>query len=78
MVVMDKLFSLPLTLEFSLPALLVLTMLAGIFTAAIAVILVYHWRRFPFEHDTFRTAEHVYIAGVTAFLTLAVLGILIF
>jgi len=72
-----SLASLPVQLELSPIALLVLTLLVGIFVAAISVVLVYHWRRFPFEHDTFRTAERLYLAGVIVLLAVSVAGILI-
>lgn len=67
----------PLRLEASPLSLVVLTMLVGIFVAAVTVVLVYHWRRFPFEHETFRYAERVYLLGVAVFLVIAVVGILI-
>lgn len=72
-----SLAALPLQLEITPLALVVLTLLVGIFVAAISVVLVYHWRRFPFEHDTFRLAERFYLVGVAAFLAVAVFGILI-
>jgi len=68
--------SLPIVLDVSPLALLVLTMLVGIFIAAVSVVLIYHWRRFPFEHDTFRTAERIYLAGTLLLLAVAVVGIL--
>ncbi|MCC6934097.1 MAG: hypothetical protein IT406_00150 [Candidatus Yanofskybacteria bacterium] len=64
-----------LRLEISPLSLVVLTLLAGIFVAAMSVVLVYHWRRFPFEHETFRRAERVYLFGVVVFLAMAVAGI---
>lgn len=57
--------------------LVVLTMLVGIFVAAVSVMLVYHWRRFPFEQEVFRTVENVYMAGVALLLVTAVVGILL-
>jgi uncharacterized BrkB/YihY/UPF0761 family membrane protein len=69
--------SLPIQIEFSPLILLVLTMLVGIFIAAISVVLIYHWRRFPFEHEIFQTAERVYMFGVVLMLAVAVFGILI-
>ena len=66
----------PIVLDFSPLALVIVTMLAGIFIAAVSVILVYHWRRFPFEHEIFRTVERVYFAGVILFLAVSVFGIL--
>ena len=57
--------------------LVVLTMLVGIFVAAMTVMLVYHWRRFPFEHDVFRRAERMYMVGVVLLLAVAVVGILL-
>ncbi len=62
-------------LQISPLVLVVLTMLVGIFVAAMTVMLVYHWRRFPFEHDVFRVAERVYTVGVVILLTMAVVGI---
>lgn len=74
---MGSLGTFPLHVETSPLALVVLTMLAGIFAAAVSVILVYHWRRFPFEHETFQTAERIYLFGVVVFLAISVIGILI-
>jgi hypothetical protein len=72
-----SLATLPIQLEITPLALVVLTLLVGIFVAALSVVLVYHWRRFPFEHDTFRSAERLYLAGVVILLAVAVAGILI-
>ena len=69
--------SFPLHLEATPLALVVLSMLVGIFVAAVSVILVYHWRRFPFEHETFAIAERIYFIGTACLLIIAVVGILI-
>ena len=55
----------------------VFTILVGIFIAAVTVVLIYHWRRFPFEHEIFQSAERMYLSGVVFLLALAVLGIFI-
>lgn len=68
---------LPLVAEISPLALAVLLALVGIFVAAVSVVLVYHWRRFPFEYDIFRWAERMYLSGVFALCVVAVAGILI-
>ncbi len=68
--------TLPLTIDISPLVLVVLTSLVGIFIAAVTVVLVYHWRRFPFEHDIFHRAEYIYVAGLAVFLGLSVLGVL--
>lgn len=67
--------SLPLRLEPTPLALAVLIMLVGIFVAAISVVLIYHWRRFPFERELFRWVERAYLVGVVFLLAVAVLGI---
>ena len=72
-----SLMSFPVTIEASPLVLAVLTSLAGVFIAIMTVVLVYHWRRFPFEHEIFRTAERIYLGGVAVFLAIAVVGILI-
>lgn len=69
--------SFPIRVEMSPLILVVLTMLVGIFVAAISVILVYHWRRFPFEPRIFRAAERIYFMGVLLGCVFAVVGILI-
>jgi hypothetical protein len=51
--------------------------LVGILIAALSVMLVYHWRRFPFEHSVFQTAERIYSVGVILLLCAAAFGILI-
>jgi len=68
--------SLPIALEVSPLVLAVLLALAGVFVAVVSVVLMYHWRRFPFEHDTFRRAERIYLSGVVLLLGAAVLGVL--
>ena len=67
----------PVTVELSPLLLVSLASLAGVFIAAVTVILLYHWRRFPFEHDTFKMAERVYIGGVIALGAIVGLGILL-
>lgn len=67
----------PLQVIVSPLALVVLLALAGILTAVVSVILIYHWRRFQFEHETFRWAERIYLFGVLGFLAVAIFGILI-
>ena len=67
---------LPIVLTVSPLVLIVLTMLVGIFVAALSVMLVYHWRRFPFERDVFHAVERAYIAGVVVLLTVVVFSIL--
>lgn len=69
--------SLPIRIEFSPLILVVLAMLAGIYIAAMSVVLLYHWRRFPFEHAIFLTAERIYLTGVALLLSVVVVGILI-
>lgn len=68
--------NLPIQLEVSPVVLAVLLALVGVFVAIVSVVLMYHWRRFPFEHDTFRWAERIYLAGTAVLLGLAVLGVL--
>lgn len=72
-----SLSSLPIHVESSPLVLVIFTLLVGIFIAAVSVVLIYHWRRFPFEHDLFRAAERFYLAGVAILFTVAVVGILI-
>ena len=57
--------------------LTVLLALVGIFVAMLSVMLIYHWRKFPFEHDLFRRVEHWYLFGVFVLFAVAVVGILI-
>jgi hypothetical protein len=66
---------LPIRAQLSPVVLAVLLMLAGIFVAALSVMLVYHWRRFPYNQDVFRRAERVYFVGVVAFIAVALVGI---
>jgi len=55
----------------------VLLALVGIFVATLSVMLIFHWRRFPFETDLFTRVEHWYLFGVFVFIAAAVVGILI-
>ena len=57
--------------------LTVLLALVGIFVATLSVMLIFHWRRFPFETDLFTRVEHWYLFGVFVFIAAAVVGILI-
>lgn len=56
----------PLTLDLSPIALMIVLLLAGLFFAAISVIMVYHWRRFPYERTVFDRVERWYfrVAGL--------------
>jgi hypothetical protein len=67
---------LPVRVVVSPLALGVILALVGILTAVVSVVLIYHWRRFPFEHDAFRRAEFFYLAGLVVFLGVAVIGTL--
>jgi len=68
---------LPIRAEISPVVLAVFLALAGIFVAGVTVVLIYHWRRFPFEHETFRWAERLYLLGTSVLLGVALLGIII-
>jgi hypothetical protein len=68
---------LPLRIELSPMVLAALLLPVGIFIAALSVMLIYHWRRFPFEHALFRWVERVYLLGVFVLLTIATLGIVL-
>ncbi len=67
----------PVRVELSPLVLAVFLALAGIFVASVTVILIYHWRRFPFEHEVFRWVERVYLLGTLVLLGLALFGILL-
>jgi hypothetical protein len=67
----------PVRVELSPLVLSVLLALAGVFVAAVSVMLVYHWRRFPFEQELFRWVERVYFLGVVVLLGVSVLGIVL-
>jgi hypothetical protein len=67
---------LPVRVELSPTVLAALILPVGIFVAALSVMLVYHWRRFPFEQGLFRWVERVYFLGVAALLAVSVLGII--
>jgi hypothetical protein len=69
--------NLPIQVELSPLVLSVLLLPVGIFVAALSVMLVYHWRRFPFEHELFRWVERVYLLGVLALFAIAVAGIIL-
>lgn len=67
---------LPIHLELSPVVLAALLLPVGIFVAVLSVMLIYHWRRFPFEHDLFRWVERIYLLGVFCLLAVAILGII--
>lgn len=67
---------LPLRFELSPVALAVVLALAGIFFAVVSVVLVYHWRRFPFEQDVFDRVERWYFGVSSLLIGLAVLAII--
>jgi hypothetical protein len=50
----------PVTLDLSPIALIIVLLLAGLFFATISVIMVYHWRRFPYEKMVFDRVERWY------------------
>jgi tellurite resistance protein TehA-like permease len=67
----------PLRLELSPEALLVLFLVAGVFFAAMSVIFVYHWRRFPYEQEIFNRVEVLYFGVASALLAIAFISIFI-
>lgn len=67
----------PLQLELSRVALLVLLLLVSVFFAALSVIFVYHWRRFPYEQAVFSRVEHLYFSVSIIFLAVALFGIVL-
>jgi hypothetical protein len=67
----------PIRIELTPLVLAVLLVLAGVFVAGLSVMLVYHWRRFPFEHDLFRWVERLYFLGVLVLTGAALAGIIL-
>lgn len=67
---------LPISIQLTPVALLMCLVLAGIVVATLSVVLVYHWRRFPFEHDLFRRVERWYWVGVILLIATALAGII--
>jgi membrane protein implicated in regulation of membrane protease activity len=63
---------LPLQFELSPFALIIIMALVLIFFAVVSVVLIYHWRRFPFEHQTFHRVERLYEVVSIILVTLAV------
>jgi hypothetical protein len=74
---LSELGSLPVTVQLSPAVLSILVALGAVFVAALSVMLVYHWRRFPYEHDLFRRVESLYLTGVALLLGVALVGIII-
>jgi hypothetical protein len=66
---------LPLRFELSQVSLAIVMAMVLIFFSVASVVLLYHWRRFPFEHDTFHRAERVYEAVSLLLVAIAVFGI---
>jgi hypothetical protein len=67
----------PIVIEISPMVLVLFLVLASIFLAIVSVILVYHWRRFPFEHELFRRVERVYTSVLLILGLTAAVGILL-
>lgn len=66
----------PVRVEISAAVLVVVFVLAALYAVALSVILVYHWRRFPFEHELFVGVERFYVLGQLVFLGCALVAIL--
>jgi membrane protein implicated in regulation of membrane protease activity len=66
---------LPLTFELSRVGLAIVMTLVLIFFAVASIVLIYHWRRFPFEQDVFDRVERLYEAVSVILVTIAVFGI---
>jgi hypothetical protein len=49
--------------------------LVGIFFAVASVVLLYHWRRFPYEHQTLHRVERLYELVSILLIAVAVFGI---
>jgi hypothetical protein len=62
----------PVPVELAPIGLAVIIMLASAFFAAVSVILVYHWRRFPYEQEVFHRVERLYF-----FVSFVLLGLAI-
>ena len=63
-------------LDFSPMALGIILALVAIFFATVTVILVYHWRRFPYDQAVFDSVERVYVIVSAVLLAVSILGIL--
>jgi len=52
-------------------ALAALFGIAMLYTAGMSVMLIYHWRKYPFERRTLLRAERLYVSGCFLFTVLA-------
>ena len=68
---------LPLHFELSQAALAIALALVGILFATVSVVLIYHWRRFPFEQEVFARVERLYFLVATVLLVMSVLFVFI-
>lgn len=66
---------LPLRFELSPIGLAVVLALVGIFFSVASIVLIYHWRRFPFDQEVFDRVERVYEIVSMLLITAAVFGI---
>jgi len=66
----------PIPIDISPLVVGIIFVLVGIFVAAISVILIYHWRRFPFEYERFKWVERVYLSGTGALLAIAAASVI--
>lgn len=67
----------PLQVDLSPIALAVVLVLVCILFAAVSIVLVYHWRRFPFEQEVFDRVEKVYMLVSGILLAISVLAIVL-
>jgi len=66
---------LPLKFELTPVTLGIVMTLVLIFFAVVSLVLLYHWRRFPFEHETFQRVEKVYEVVSLVLVAIAVFAV---
>lgn len=63
-------------IELAPVGLMIVIMLVSVFFATLSVILIYHWRRFPYEQTVFHRVERLYF--LVAFVLLGISIVCIF
>ena len=66
----------PFHFDFSPLAMGIVLALVAIFFAVVTVVLVYHWRRFPFDQEVFDRVERWYFVVSGVLLAVSLIGIL--
>jgi len=66
----------PLRFDLSPLGLGIVFVLVCILFATVSLVLIYHWRRFPYEQEVFDRVEKIYLIVAAVLMAVSVVAIL--